>query len=93
MLKNCLFGVTNIVENRDKSKYVYGGYAIAFDGAGLQSFGDEFARNVVIFRVDNSSSSHSDNYKNNVLVIIMAALVQERKSSVLILVKQRQNFA
>ena len=29
----------------------------------MQSFGNGFARNVVIFGVDNTSSSHSDNQK------------------------------
>ena len=29
----------------------------------------EFARNVVIFGVDNSSSSHADNHINNFLVL------------------------
>ena len=43
---------------------MYSGYGIAFDGKGLLSFGNDFARNVVIFDVDNSSSSHTDNCKN-----------------------------
>ena len=30
-LENCLFGVTNIVKNSDKEKYVYSGYGMAFD--------------------------------------------------------------
>ena len=34
ILRNCLFGATNIVKNSDKSKYVYSGYGIAFDGKG-----------------------------------------------------------
>ena len=34
-LKSCLFDATNIVKNRDKSKYVYSGYGIALDGLGL----------------------------------------------------------
>ena len=58
-------GATNIVKNSDKSKYVYSGYGIALDGVSLGSFGDGFARNVVIFGVDVSSSSHADNCKNN----------------------------
>ena len=29
----------NIVKNSDKSKYVYNGYGIAFDGAGSWNFG------------------------------------------------------
>ena len=33
------------------------------------SFDKDFARNVVIFDVDDSSSSHTDNRKNNFLVI------------------------
>ena len=32
-------------------------------------FCNDFARNVAIFGVDNSSSSHADNRKNNFLVI------------------------
>ena len=36
---------------------------------GSWRFGDDFARNVVIFGVDNSSSSHTDNRKNNFLVL------------------------
>ena len=61
-LKNCLFGGTNIVKkNSDKEKYVYSGYRIAFDGKGEWSFSNDCTRNVIIFRVDNSSSSHADN--------------------------------
>ena len=32
-----------------------------FDGAGSGSFGNDFARNVLIFGVDNISSSHTNN--------------------------------
>ena len=31
---------------------------IVFDGKGEWSFGDDYARNVTIFGLDNSSSSH-----------------------------------
>ena len=48
---------------------MYSSYRIVFDGAGSWSFGNHFARNVVIFAVDNSSSSHSDNRKNNFLIL------------------------
>ena len=34
ILKNYLFGATNILKNSDKGKYVYNGYGIAFDGKG-----------------------------------------------------------
>ena len=57
--------MTNIVKKRDKEKYVYSRYRIAFDGKGKLSFGNDYARNVITFEVDNSSSSHADNLKNN----------------------------
>ena len=67
--KNCLFGATNIVKNSDKEKYMYCGYGITFDSAGSCSFDNDFARNVIIFGVDNTSSFHSDNRKNNFLIL------------------------
>ena len=67
--KNCLFGATGIVKNRDKEKWFYCGYGITFDGRGSCNFGNAFARNVVIFGVDNSSSSYTDNRNNNTLVL------------------------
>ena len=66
--KNCLFGATNVVKYSDKEKYVYSGCDITFDSGGSWSFDNDFARNVVIFGVD-SSSSHSDNCKNNFLIL------------------------
>ena len=94
-----LFSVTNIVKNSDKEKYMYSGYGISFDGTGEGNFGNEFARNVVIFGVDNSSSSHTDNFKNDFLVfgegdvlVLVEALVHQKKSLVLTLLRQRQNF-
>ena len=45
---------------KNKEKYVYSGYGIAFDGEGKWSFGNGFARNFIIFGIDNSSSSHTD---------------------------------
>ena len=68
-LKNCMLGATNIVKNSFKGKYVYSGYGIAFDGKGSWSFGNDLARNLVIFGVDNSSSSHTYNHKNMFLVL------------------------
>ena len=57
ILKYCLFGVTNIVKNIDKENYLQSGYRIAFDGKGEWSFGNDYAGNVIIIGVDNSSSS------------------------------------
>ena len=36
---------------------------LAFDGEGPLTFGNDFARDVVIFGVNNTSSSHTDNRK------------------------------
>ena len=41
---------------------------MAFDGEGSWSFGNDFAGNVII-GVDNSSSCHTDNWKNKFLVL------------------------
>ena len=67
--KNCLFGATNIVKNSDKEKYVYRGHGITFDSAGSWNFDNGTAKKVVIFSVDNGSSSHADNCKNSFLVL------------------------
>ena len=69
-LKNYLFCATNIGKNNDKSKYMNSGYGIVFDGLDSWSFGNDFARNVVIFGADNISSSHTDNRKNNFLASV-----------------------
>ena len=51
-----------------KVKFNYNGWVIAFDGKGMCSCGNDFARNVIIFGADNTSSSHTGNQKNNFLV-------------------------
>ena len=38
-------------------------YGIAFVGTGSRNFGNDYAKNIVIFGVDNISSSHTDNRK------------------------------
>ena len=72
---------------------------MAFDEAGSWNFGNDIARNVVIFDVVNSSSSHTDNHKNNFL-ILGGSLTYDINGSfgspekkLLILVKQTQNVA
>ena len=52
-----------------KEKYLYSRYRITFESAGSWSFDNGTARNVIIFGVDNSSSSHSDNRKNDFLIL------------------------
>ena len=51
-----------------KSVYIVG-YGITFDSVGSWKLDNDFARNVIIFGADNSSSSHADNCKNNFLLL------------------------
>ena len=63
-LENCLFGAVTLTKNADIDKYGYSGYGIGFDRKGEFSFlGGGYGQNVIIFRVDMSSSSHIDNKK------------------------------
>ena len=48
---------------------MHSGYLITFDSAGFGSFDNGTSRDVIIFGVDNSSSSHADHCKNNFLVL------------------------
>ena len=68
-LKSCLFGVTNLAKNSDKSKDMYWCYEIAFNGRSEWKFGNDCARNVIIFGVNNSSLSHTGIRKHNFLVL------------------------
>ena len=63
--------MTNIVKNSDKSKYVYSRYEIAFDGAGLWSFGNNFSRNIVIFPVDSFDDHVSVHHLMQIVVRII----------------------
>ena len=54
-----------IMQQKIVIKNVYSAYGIKFDSAGSWSLDNDLARNVIIFGVDNSTSSHSDNSKNN----------------------------
>ena len=68
-MKNCLFGATSIVKNSDKERYLCSGYKTTFDEKSEWSFNNCTARNVVIFVVGYSSSSHAHNLNNNFLVL------------------------
>ena len=49
-----------------QTKIIYNGRRIVFDEKGFWSFDNDTARNVIIFSIDNNSSSpHIDNPKNN----------------------------
>ena len=98
-LKNCVFSTVELVRNTIKSRFACNWWGIAFDGKGSSSFGSDFVKNVVIFGVDNSSSSHTDNQKNNFLVLgeghiqgINESTGSAEKHLELILVKQIQHF-
>ena len=63
-LKMFLFGGGILTKNSDIENYSYSGYGNAFDRIGSFSFpGGRFGQNVLIFRVDMSSSAHIDNKK------------------------------
>ena len=63
-LRNCFAWYSQIGKKRNQSKFLYIGRGTAFDGESSWSFGNDCARNVVIFGADNSSLSHTDNSKN-----------------------------
>ena len=73
--QNCLFGVTNMVKNSYKENYVHSGCGIAFDRVSFWSFDNDTAKNVIIFGVDNSSSSHSDNLTLQVYTIMATTII------------------
>ena len=64
-----MFATTNKVKNNHKENWGYSGYGITFDSASSWSFDQEYARNIAIFGVDNSLSSHDGNHKNTFLVL------------------------
>ena len=64
-----MFGATNTIKYSDKEKDLYSCCGLAFDGKGEWSFGNDYARNVLIFGVDNSPSSRSENHKNNFSIL------------------------
>ena len=48
---------------------MYNGHEITSESADWYSFDNDTAKNVMIFGVGKSSSSHSDNRKNNILIL------------------------
>ena len=57
------------MKNNCECIWVCSDYGIAFNGKGEWNFGNDFARNVIIFGVDSSSSSHTDNRKIKLLIL------------------------
>ena len=63
-LENCLFGAVKLTKNADIDKYGYSNYGIGFDRHGFFSHpSGGTGRNVIIFGVDMSSSTKTDNRK------------------------------
>ena len=60
-LKNFLIGTVRLTRNAIKSKFIYICQGMTFDGAGSWCFGNNSARNAVMFGVKISSLSHTDN--------------------------------
>ena len=62
-----MFGAVSLTKHVDIDQYKYSGYGSEFDWHESFSFGNELGRNVIIFRVDMSSSTKIDNRKKEVL--------------------------
>ena len=64
-----MLGAVKLTKYIDIDLCKYSGYDIGFDRKRLLSIGDEVGRNVIIFGVDMSSSSHIDNKKKDILIL------------------------
>ena len=64
-----MFGAVKLVRNAIKCKFAYNCIEIAFDEESLWNFDNDYVRNVVIYGVGNSSSSHLSNPKINFFVL------------------------
>ena len=59
-----------LTKNVDVDKYGYSGFEIGFDGrSSFSLLSGGFSQNVLIFRVDMSSSAHIDIKKKDILVL------------------------
>ena len=61
--ENCLFEFVKLTKNVNIDKYGYSGYGIGFDRETSFLFGNEISKNIIIFGVDMSSSTKTDNRK------------------------------
>ena len=65
-----LFGAVSLTENADIDRYGYSGYGIGSGRHGSVSFpGTGLGRNIIIFGVDMSSSTKTDNRKIDILIL------------------------
>ena len=69
-LEKCLFVAVNFNKNVDIDKHKYSGYGIGFDRHRFYSHPSSgTGRNVIIFGVDMSSSTKTDNRKKDILIL------------------------
>ena len=60
-----MFGAVKLTKHADVDLCKYFGYGIGFDRKGSYSIGDEIGRNIMIFGVDMSLSSHNVDKKKS----------------------------
>ena len=65
-----MFDAVKLRKHVDVDLYKYWGCGIGFDRKGFFSIGDEVGKNVIIFGVNMSSSSHIDNKKQDILILV-----------------------
>ena len=69
-LENCLFEVVTLTKNADINRYKCSGYGIRFDRRGIFSIpGTRLGRSIIIFGVDMSWSTKTDNRKKDILIL------------------------
>ena len=69
-LENCLFGAVRLTKNANIDKYGHSGYEIGVDRHESFSLpGTGLGRNVIIFRVDMSSSTKINNRKKDIMIL------------------------
>ena len=68
-LENGLFDAVKLTKNVDIDSYKYSRCDIGFDRKASYSIGNEIVKNVIIFGVDMTSSSHIDNKKEIILIL------------------------
>ena len=94
-----LFGSVKLTKNVDIDKYEYSGYGIGFNRNTSFSVGNEIGKNVIIFKVDMSSSTKIDNRKKDILILGIGPTqglentLSAEKLIQLTLLRKIQNFA
>ena len=82
-INDCLFGSIKLTKNSDLDKYQYGRYGLCFDSRGTYILLDGiYAKNLIIFSCDLSSSVHENNRANSVLTLAQN-IVQKRNDTTL----------